>query len=203
MKSVALATQAVRTAELAVPRAPRASVRAAKVSPLPPKAEPQKCESASAPSRVQRDIEEGSAPVPFAPPSAFGPAYGNLPPREPQPASREPPPKPMVYTLPSGDLAGLLISAWLVPSVRHKSKGLPAFLTATVLQCAFLLYMVDYLQNAASNACSTPAALQVSAVYVFGVVSISKSKLTRTRRTADLTDRTVITVTPNQRLIDG
>ena len=193
MKSTAMATQAVHTAELAVPRAPRASVRAAKVSPLPPKAGPQKC----------GDIEEGSAPVPFAPLSAFGPAYGNLPLREPQPASREPPPKPVVYTLPSGDLAGLLISAWLVPSVRHKSKGLPAFLTATVLQCAFLLYMVDYLQNAASNACSTPAALQVSAVYVFGVVSISKSKLTRTRRTADLTDRTVITVTPYQYLING
>ena len=137
MKSAAMATQAVHTAELAVPRAPRASVRAAKVSPLPPKAEPQKCESASAPSRVQhdrlsvavqpaRDIEEGSAPVPFAPLSAFGPAYGNLPLREPQPASREPPPKPVVYTLPSGDLAGLLISAWLwCPRCGTSRRGCP------------------------------------------------------------------------------
>ena len=66
------------------------------------------------------------------------------------------------------DLGGLTISGWLVPTVKSPFKGLPAYVIALLLQGCFVGYLVDEIYMQWETACSTPALIQLVAVYVFG-----------------------------------
>ena len=75
----------------------------------------------------------------------------------------------------SEDMAGLLVASWLTPTVRSPLKLLFPWAIATVLQVIFIVYLLGvvlYVQPV-SNLCSTPALLQLIAVYVFGVTMFS------------------------------
>ena len=66
------------------------------------------------------------------------------------------------------DLGGLTVSGWLVPTVKGPFRAIGLFCMAICMQITFMFYMFDALLASDSSACSTPALLQVVAVFVFG-----------------------------------
>lgn len=67
------------------------------------------------------------------------------------------------------DLCGLLVSSWLIPSVRHPLKGLATFCFAAAVQGGILGYMMVAMWEAdpPKSPCNTPAVLQLLALYTF------------------------------------
>jgi len=82
------------------------------------------------------------------------------------PGTALPAPRPFLSI--SNDLCGLVISSWLVPTVRRPRKGVLTFVGALLAQLGFLLYMVEIIIHGGKSTCETPALLQLVALYTFG-----------------------------------
>lgn len=76
---------------------------------------------------------------------------------------------PRVYLALPHDLCGLIISSWLVPTVRKPLRGVKTFVFATMVQAGMLAYMVLAMWRAdpPKSPCMTPALLQLLGIYIF------------------------------------
>ena len=82
-------------------------------------------------------------------------------------ASVSPSHRPFLYL--SNDLCALVISSWLVPTVKRPFKGMPTFIFAVLTQFFFLLYMgVAIRASTDASPCATPALLQLVTLATFG-----------------------------------
>ena len=72
------------------------------------------------------------------------------------------------------DLGGLIICGALVPSVKYPFKGALAFVLSLCLQACFIGYIIDTLAHEWTSPCSTPALIQLAAVYTFGAACLSQ-----------------------------
>ena len=76
----------------------------------------------------------------------------------------------------SQDVGGLLVSSFLVPSVRFPFRGVPAWVATVLLQIGLIIYIAVYLNTKEGfGPCSTPAVLQVLAIYVFLLRSVTSA----------------------------
>ena len=76
----------------------------------------------------------------------------------------------------SQDVGGLLVSSFLVPSVRFPFRGVPAWVATVLLQIGLMIYIAVYLNTKEGfGPCSTPAVLQVLAIYVFLLRSVTSA----------------------------
>ena len=67
------------------------------------------------------------------------------------------------------DLCGLVVSSWLVPTVKRPLRGVKTFIFAALVQTGVLGYMLVAMWTAdpAKSPCPTPALLQLLGLYIF------------------------------------
>jgi hypothetical protein len=97
----------------------------------------------------------------------------------------------------SSDLCGLVISSWLVPTVRRPFKGVFTFVAALLTQCCILMYMGAAIYTSSSKStCDTPALLQAVGLYVFIAACVHELESIHALQCALVTSRLRIPASP-------
>ena len=98
------------------------------------------------------------------------------------------------------DLCGLVISSWLVPTVKRPLRGVKTFVFAALVQAGVLCYMVAAMVTAdpAKSPCNSPALLQLLGLYIFTASMLNEINSLRLLHIAFVTTRLKVPGGPEQ-----
>lgn len=94
------------------------------------------------------------------------------------------------------DLCALVISSWLVPTVKRPFKGVLTFIVALITQLGFIWYMCVAIYEGDKTACGAPALLQFFGLFTFGSACVTELKSAKLMLVALVCERLRVPATP-------